>query len=133
MEILKKRRDFLAAARGRRSAMPGLVLQAYRRPGSHPDLRAGFTVTKKVGTAVVRNRVKRRLRAVAREVLPVHGKTGYDYVLIGRRASLSREYPALCEDLRRALSRVHRPGSSDNRPARQRPRRSSPEESPSHG
>ena len=73
-------------------------------------MRVGFTVTRKVGRAVVRNRAKRRLRAIAREVLAGHGRPGYDYVLIGRRNTVSRLYGNLVTDLKSALSRLHADG-----------------------
>lgn len=98
------RRDFLAAAAsGLRSAEPGLVLQA-RRTGQ--PTRIGFTVTRKVGNAVVRNRARRRLRAVADAVLRRQPPIGWDLVLIGRAGTLDREFALLCADLRRALART---------------------------
>ncbi|PIW27599.1 MAG: ribonuclease P protein component [Rhodospirillales bacterium CG15_BIG_FIL_POST_REV_8_21_14_020_66_15] len=108
---LKRRADFLKVARkGRKWAAPGLVLQAFDRTGdgdaAGPGVRAGFTVTRKVGNAVVRNRARRRLRAAAEQVLPDCGTAGYDYVLIGRQGTLERAFPALIGDLRTALERV---------------------------
>ena len=102
---LKKRREFLrAASRGKRAARPGLVLQALAtEPGS---LRLGFTVTKKVGNAVVRNRARRRLKEAARLHLRDHPLTGVDLVLIGRDATRGRRFADLVEDLRRALATV---------------------------
>lgn len=99
---LKKRRDFLrTAARGKRAARPGLVLQA--APGQEGCLRVGFTVTKKVGNAVVRNRTKRRLREAARLTLPTLHAQGWDLVLIGREGTAGRRFALLVEDLRGAL------------------------------
>ncbi len=111
---LKQRRDFLrVAGKGRKSALPGLVLQAQKRdPGNHvnsdraEDMRVGFTVTKKVGNAVVRNRVRRRLRAVAAEVMTRFAAPGRDYVLVGRAATLRRPYAKLTNDLKVALERL---------------------------
>jgi ribonuclease P protein component len=104
---LKRRRDFLrAAGRGRKAAAPGLVLQAVARDGGGAGLRCGFTVSKRVGNAVVRNRVRRRLRAIAAEVLPTRAAAGFDYVLIGRAATADRSYDALRRDLIAALSRL---------------------------
>lgn len=108
---LKRRGDFLRVARlGRKWAAPGLVLQAHRRPdaGTQNDAaaRVGFTVTRKVGNAVVRNRARRRLRAAAAEVLPAHAETGMDLVLIGRAGTLNRPYPLLVADLERALRKL---------------------------
>lgn len=116
MDRLKKRRDFLAVATGHKWAAPGLVLQARARgqtadsksPDSPSrDIRVGFTVTRKVGSAVIRNRAKRRLRAAAAELLPILANPGYDYVLVGRAATLNRAWPDLLGDLRVALERVH--------------------------
>ena len=93
---LTQRRDFLAAARARRAPQPAFMLQARkRRDGEEPEagIRVGFTCSKKVGNAVARNRAKRRLRAIAREVLPELGQQGWDYVLIGRKdATATRQY-----------------------------------------
>ncbi|MGD1933014.1 MAG: ribonuclease P protein component [Candidatus Phaeomarinobacter sp.] len=113
IERLKKRADFLQAARGKRAAMPGLVLQMRLRPVSEienvgqPTFRVGFTVTKKVGNAVIRNRAKRRLRAAAEAILPRYGLPGCDYVVIGRAGTLSRPFALLLGDLERALAKVH--------------------------
>ena len=85
--------------------MHGLVLQALQRDDGHPA-RLGFTVTKKVGNAVVRNRTKRRLRAAARAVLDPAPLTGVDLVLIGRDTTRARPFTLLVEDLRRALGKV---------------------------
>jgi len=99
---LKKRREFLrAAARGKRAARPGLVLQALAVP--EPSLRLGFTVTKKIGNAVIRNRARRRLKEAARLTLPGMALSGWDLVLIGRDATAERPFGLLIEDLRAAL------------------------------
>ncbi|MEP0068545.1 ribonuclease P protein component [Pyruvatibacter sp.] len=109
IERLKKRADFLQAARGKRAAMPGLVLQMrpYLEKDGDSPFRVGFTVTKKVGNAVVRNRAKRRLRAAAEAMLPRYGLPGRDYVVIGRAGTLSRPFALLLGDLERALAKVH--------------------------
>lgn len=118
MDRLRKRRDFLAASRARKRAEEGLVLQARPRGDEAPP-RIGFTVTKKVGSAVVRNRAKRRLRAAAAEVLSLSAKDGYDYVLIGRQATLTRSWPDLLNDLSRALGSVHEKRARAGHPSRQ--------------
>jgi ribonuclease P protein component len=104
---LRARRDFLAAAKkGRSSAMPGLILQSINR-SDEATPRVGFTATKKLGGAVIRNRVRRRLREAARRVLPAAAKPGHDYVLIGRSATALRPFAELVKDLETALKRVH--------------------------
>lgn len=104
---LEKRADFLRLAKGRKCVTEGLVLQMQAAPDGGQGLRAGFTATKKLGSAVVRNRTKRRLREVARQILPLLAKPGFDYVLIGREATATRPFASLIEDLKRALVRVH--------------------------
>jgi ribonuclease P protein component len=113
---LKRRREFLHVARaGRKWAAPGLVLQAIDRHGAAAgardadrgdDIRVGFTVTRKVGGAVVRNRARRRLRAAAEAVMSRHAAAGHDYVVIGRAGTLRRPFPALVGDLETALRRL---------------------------
>lgn len=107
---LKRRPDFLrVAAAGRRAARPGLVLQAASvSPEEGAAVRAGFTASRKVGNAVTRNRAKRRLRAVAAEVLTSAGRRGTDYVLIARAGTGARAYADLVADLASALRQVDR-------------------------
>jgi ribonuclease P protein component len=95
----------LLAAKGRKAPMPGLVLQAIQRGDAGPA-RLGFTVTKRVGNAVVRNRVRRRLKEAARLNLAEQPLAGVDLVLIGREGTRRRTFGALREDFRRALAKV---------------------------
>ena len=106
MERLRQRADFLAAATGSRAPVSGFVLQALNRRKDGP-VRVGFTVSKKVGNAAERNRVRRRLREVVRLSTRAPMQPGHDYVLIGRRAALDLPFDRLIEDFARALGRVH--------------------------
>lgn len=114
---LKRRAEFLRVADGRlRWATPGLVLQALNRAQAvadgatenAPAMRVGFTVSKKVGNAVERNRVRRRLRAACGRVFPQAGRPLFDYVVVGRRTALARSFAALVQDLSDAVAQVHR-------------------------
>ncbi|GAA3264121.1 hypothetical protein GCM10020258_30250 [Sphingomonas yabuuchiae] len=89
--------------------MPGFVLQVRPRDDGDATIRVGFTVTKKIGNAVVRNRMKRRLRALARDLLPEKGIAGADHVLIGRQGGIERDYQALTAELAKALTRAASP------------------------
>jgi ribonuclease P protein component len=103
---LKRRAEFLRiAAKGRKAAMPGVVLQALPQQDQEVA-RLGFTVTKKIGNAVVRNRTRRRLKEAARLVLAESPVSGVDLVLIGRAATREREFVKLQEDVRRALAKA---------------------------
>jgi ribonuclease P protein component len=105
---LKRRADFLAANAGLRAPMPGFVLLVRPRDDGDPAMRLGLTVSKKVGNAVVRNRMKRRFRELARSVLPEAGHAGADHVLIGRQNGIERDYGQLADELRRALAKLRR-------------------------
>src|SRR6476659_1557743 len=100
---LKRRADFVAANAGRRATTPGFILLVRNREDSDPAIRVGFTVTKKIGGAVVRNRMKRRFRALAREIVPAKGVPGADHVMIGRVKGIERDFSLLRSDLADAL------------------------------
>ncbi len=118
-QVLTKRSDFLAANRGLRVARPGFVLLT--RPNGGLGQRYGITVTKKIGNAVVRNRMKRRFREILRAALPQFGLADHDHVLIGRAGGVERDFDALGQELEHALERA-KAGKGD--PARgRRPRR----------
>jgi len=116
---LKTRSEFLHVKGGTRFATPSLVLQARRRAatsGHAPDLaRFGFTATKSLGGAVIRNRARRRLKEAVRLSGPAHATKGYDYVLIARGGTVQRPFNELIEDLERALAKVHDPSSAKTR------------------
>ena len=118
---LKRRAEFLRVRKGARWAGPAFVLEAKERnpetggaPGEEPKPRFGFTVTRQIGKAVERNRIKRRLKAAVRGVSPDHARGNFDYVLIARKPALTSAFGAIVTDLVKALERVHRA------PARQR-------------
>lgn len=103
---LKRRAEFLrVASKGRKAPMPGVVLQALKRDDDAPA-RIGFTVTKKVGNAVIRNRTRRRLKEAARLLLAERGLTGVDLVLIGRDGTRKRDFPSLQRDIVRAMEKA---------------------------
>ena len=106
LTILRKRSDFLAANAGRRAATPGFVLLIRDRQDGDPAKRIGFTVTKKIGNAVVRNRMKRRFRELAREIIPTSGHSGSDHVMIGRSGGIERQFSELRRDLTQALAKA---------------------------
>jgi ribonuclease P protein component len=106
MERLLRRRDFLAAAKALSWGTPSFLLQARDRADAG-HARVGFTCTKKLGNAVVRNRVRRRLREATRLTLPGLAKPAHDYVLIGRRGALTRDFEAIRKDIISALDKIH--------------------------
>jgi ribonuclease P protein component len=104
--VITKRSDFLAANRGKRYATPGFVLLVFDRRDDDPAKRLGITITKKVGNAVVRNRMRRRFRALARELLRQHGRAGADHILIGRDGGIKREFDTLRAEMSKALGKL---------------------------
>ncbi|MEM8724811.1 MAG: ribonuclease P protein component [Pseudomonadota bacterium] len=119
ISTLTKRADFLAANKGLRNARPGFVVLT--RPNGGEGIRYGITVTKKIGNAVVRNRMKRRFRELLRAALPELGLPDHDHVLIGRSGGIERDFQTMAAELERALAKA-REGKGD--PSRgRRPRR----------
>lgn len=116
---LQKRPDFLAAARAVSCVKGAIVLQARDRVDDTPLIRVGFTATRKVGGAVIRNRAKRRMREAARVLLPQFAKPGFDYVLIARNGAPTRPWPRLLDDVKSAL--ISLAADSDS-PSRASPR-----------
>jgi ribonuclease P protein component len=115
MDRIRQRADFLAVANGPRAASAGFVVQSRRRDDNGP-VRVGFTVTKKNGTATERNRIRRRLRELVKRLDVISMRPHSDYVLVGRRAALTRDFVTMLDDLRLALKRLDRPGSTGHRP-----------------
>jgi ribonuclease P protein component len=108
LTTIRKRADFLAANGGLRATTPGFILLVRDRKDSDPAMRVGFTVTRKIGGAVIRNRMKRRFRALAREIVPAKGLAGADHVMIGRAKGIEREFGLLRSELSEALDRLRR-------------------------
>jgi ribonuclease P protein component len=123
--VIKKRSDFLAANRGKRYATPGFVLLVFDRRDDDPAKRLGITITKKVGNAVVRNRMRRRFRELARELLAEHGKAGADHILIGRDGGIERDFGMLRAEMVKALNKLahqnRSPEPVEGRPADSHP------------
>src|SRR4051794_12612105 len=111
MDRLRQRADFLAVAKGPRMNSAAFVLQGFTR-GDDGPVRFGFTVSKKVGTATERNRVRRRLRELVKRLEAISLRPHSDYVLVGRRAALSRDFATMLDDLRSALHRLERQPAS---------------------
>ena len=107
MDRLRQRADFLAVANGARINSAAFVLQSLRRDDDGP-VRIGFTVTKKNGTATERNRIRRRLRELVKRLDAISMRPHSDYVLVGRRAALNRDFATMLDDLRSALDRLER-------------------------
>jgi ribonuclease P protein component len=109
VERLKIRADFLRAAKGIRRVEGAITLETCASPEPSPrTVRVGFTASKKIGNAVIRNRAKRRLRAAASQLLPLLGRDGHDYVLVARGTTVARPFPALLSDITTALKAAHR-------------------------
>lgn len=109
IETLKNRPDFLRCASARRQGTAGFMVQGFARNDDRPLIRVGFTASKKIGNAVARNRAKRRLRALVREILPALGQMGWDYVIVAKPiATIDRDFAALKSDLTTALAAIHR-------------------------
>ena len=107
MDRLRQRADFLAVANGARANSAAFVLQAKGRDDDGP-IQIGFTVTRKNGTATERNRIRRRLRELVKRLDVISMRPHSDYVLVGRRAALNRDFAAMLDDLRSALARLER-------------------------
>jgi len=108
LSVIKKRQDFVALRNGARANSPGFLLAARPNKAAGEGARIGLTVTKKIGGAVARNRIRRRLRAAVREIFPQFARAGMDYVLIARKAAYNRNYSLLLDDMKRALLRLAR-------------------------
>jgi ribonuclease P protein component len=106
LTTIRNRRDFLAANSAKRAPMPGFVLLIRDRADGDPAKRVGFTVTKKIGNAVVRNRMKRRFRELARDVIAAQGASGSDHIMIGRAGGIDRDFATLRADLARAVAKL---------------------------
>jgi ribonuclease P protein component len=119
MDRLRQRADFLAVANGARVNASAFVLQSRRRDDSGP-IRIGFTVTKKNGNAPERNRIRRRLRELVKLIDPVSMLPHHDYVLVGRRDALKRDFATMLDELRAAFKK----------PARQAPKARGPKAGP---
>ncbi len=103
---LKTRPQFLAAAKAPYLSRGAVVIQMRDRADDSPHIGLGFTATRKVGGAVVRNRAKRRIRDAARRLLPLHGQAGHDYVLIARMGATTRPWERLLDDVKTTLIRL---------------------------
>ena len=109
ISTLKNRPDFLRAASARRQGTGGFLLQARDRGDGLASVRVGFTASKKIGNAVLRNRAKRRMRALVRQIMPVMAQTGWDYVLVAKPGvTVVRDYALLLTDLEAAMRAVHK-------------------------
>ena len=121
IDRLLRRPQFLAAAKGVSQARGAVVVQQLDRADGDPTVRLGFTATRKIGGAVVRNRAKRRLRAAAQAILPQLGKPGFDYVLIARNGAPTRAWPRLLDDVKTALISLAAESDSPSRASQRAP------------
>lgn len=118
---LRVRAEFLRANGGRRAGRPSVLVQCVEKPGA-PDAGAGFTASRKVGNAVIRNRARRRLKEAVRLLLPELGVAGRDYVFIARRETAERPWTLLLDDVRSALLTLARPqNGAEKAPGQSRP------------
>jgi ribonuclease P protein component len=117
MERLRQRADFLAVANGARVNASAFSVQSRRRETPGPA-RVGFTITKAHGTATERNRIRRRLRELVKRAGVISMRPQHDYVLVGRRAALNRDFATMLDDLRAALERLERTGRGARIPKR---------------
>jgi ribonuclease P protein component len=115
MDRLRQRADFLAVAGGARVNSTAFTLQCRRRDDLGPT-RIGYTVTRKNGSATERNRIRRRLRELVRRMDVMAMRPHHDYVLVGRRAALTRDFAAMVDDLALALRRIERRGANSAKP-----------------
>ncbi len=126
---LKRRSEFLAAAKAAYCARGAILIQLRNRGDGSPEIRVGFTATRKIGGAVIRNHAKRKLREVARALLPDLGLGGCDYVFIARSGAPDRPLTQLLDDARKALGQLSRQADGDA-PARNAQR--APKDRPPH-
>jgi len=108
LATISRRADFLAANAGLRTTTPGFILLVRDRKDSDVSMRIGFTVTKKIGGAVIRNRMKRRFRALAQEIVAAKGFSGADHVMIGRAKGIERDFAQMRFELSSALDRLRK-------------------------
>ena len=115
IRTLQRRPEFLAANKGQRIPNASVLLIISRRHDGDDTIGVGYTVTKKIGNAVVRNRMKRRYRALAQMLLPTLGIAGADHIFIGRHSAVERDFALMCADLENALKRAANPHKRDNK------------------